>query len=82
MCSSSKWSEVEPEYRSKTCCHMLCVMCRVSHVTCHVSHVTIINFYGQSGEAIRQRVCYQWGLPSLVFNVLLLPVPKVKSIID
>ena len=26
-------------------------------------------FFGQSGEASWWRVCYQWGLPSLVYNV-------------
>ena len=36
----------------------------VSPVTYHVSHV----FFWQSGEAYRWRVCYQRGLPRLVFN--------------
>ena len=54
------------------------VMCHVSHVTCHVSCVTCHNFFylffyffifGQSGEAYRWRVCYQRGLPRLVFIV-------------
>ena len=44
------------------------VTCHVSHVTCHMSHVTIfVLFFGQSGEADRGRVCYQRGLPRLVF---------------
>ena len=38
------------------------VTCHVSRVMCHVSHVM-----WQSGEAYRWRVCYQWGLPRLVF---------------
>ena len=60
-------------------CHVSCVMCHVSHVTCHVSPVTchIFNpttkFYttkkvGQSGGASRWRVCYQRGLPRLVYE--------------
>ena len=56
-------------------CHVSCVTCHMSHVTCHVSqvtcpvsHVIIFIFFGQSGEAYRWRVCYQWGLPRLVFR--------------
>ena len=44
------------------------VMCHVSRVTCHVSHVIFL-FYGQRGEAYRWRVCYQRGLPRLVYLV-------------
>ena len=43
----------------------------VSHVTCHVSPVTChVSFkkIGQSGGASRWRVCYQRGLPRLVFK--------------
>ena len=60
--------------------HMSCitchVKCHVSRVTCHVSRVTCHNFFnffyflfflGQSGEAYRCRVCYQQGLPPLVY---------------
>ena len=49
-------------------------MCHVLRVTCHVSHVTIfflfiiIFFFGQFGEAYRWRVCYQRGLPRLVYK--------------
>ena len=44
------------------------VMCHVSRVTCNVSHVTFFSsFFLQSGEAYRLRVCYQRGLPRLVF---------------
>ena len=47
-------------------------MCHVSHVTCHMSHVTCHFFsffsFGQSSEAYR--VCYQRGLPRLVFIAL------------
>ena len=42
------------------------VTCHVSYVTCHMSHVRF--FSGQIGEASQGRVCYQRGLPRLVFN--------------
>ena len=42
-------------------CHMSCVMCHMSHVT------FFYLFFLQSGEGYRRRVCYQWGLPCLVF---------------
>ena len=51
-------------------------MCHVSPVTCHMSNK--VSFYikkktseniGQRGGASRWRVCYQWGLPRLVFKV-------------
>ena len=41
--------------------------CHVSCVTCHISHVI---FLLQIGAASRWRVCYQQGLPRLVFLVL------------
>ena len=47
------------------------VLCHVSCVTCHMSHVTcnfFFFFFWQSGEAYRWRVCYQRGLPRLVFS--------------
>ena len=50
---------------SRFMCHMSGVTCQVSHVRCH--HF----FFKQSGGTSRWRVCYQWGLPSLV--KLLLP---------
>ena len=53
-------------------CHLSRVTCHVSHVTCHMSHVKkniYIYFFlnGKSGEASRSRVCYQRGLPRLVW---------------
>ena len=43
---------------------MWCVSC----VTCHVSHVNFFNIiFLLSGEPSRWRVCYQRGLPRLVF---------------
>ena len=43
-------------------CHMSYVTCHMSHVMCHMS----IFF----GEAYRLRVCYQRGLPRLVYMIL------------
>ena len=43
------------------------VTCHVSRVTCHMS---LFSFsFGQSGEAYWWRVCYQRGLPRLVFII-------------
>ena len=39
-------------------------MCHVAHVTCHVSHVIFF-----IGGASRWRVCYQQGLPRLVYSI-------------
>ena len=48
--------------------NMSCVRCQVSGVMCHMSHDTFFSFFfGQSGKAYRWRVCYQQGLPRLVF---------------
>ena len=41
----------------------------VSCVTCHIPHVKYI-FFLQSGGAIQWMVCYQRGLPRLVFLLL------------
>ena len=50
-------------------CHVSHVTYHMSHVACHVSHVkcNFFSFFFQSGEACLWRVCYQWGLPRLVF---------------
>jgi hypothetical protein len=44
----------------------------VSRDLCHKAHVTIYLFiylfFGKSGVAYRWRVCYQRGLPRLVFG--------------
>ena len=56
-------------------CHISHVMFHVSHVTCHVSRVTYhmshvkchIFLFLQSGWACWWRVCYQRGVPRLVF---------------
>ena len=41
--------------------------CHVSRVKCHVSFLFYF-FFGQSGEAFWWRVCYQRGLPLLVYK--------------
>ena len=65
-------------HMSHVTCHMSCVTSHMSRVTCHLSHVIfffyiLIFFYvkknGQSGGASRWRVCYQRGLPHLVYIV-------------
>ena len=50
-------------------CHVSHVTCHISRVMCHVSHVTFFFFLfsGQFSEAYRWRVCYQRGLPRLVY---------------
>ena len=60
-----------PHHVSCVTCHMSHVTCHMSHVTCPVSHVNLffIFFLGQSGAAYRWRVCYQRGLPRLVYNL-------------
>ena len=61
-------------------CHMSCVTCYMSHVTCHMSCVEYIYiyFFGHSGEASQRRVCYQQGLPRLVFKLKhLLEIRKI-----
>ena len=60
-------------------CHVSRVTCHVSPVTCHLSKnyffdiLIYIFFYvkkmGQSGGAGRWRVCYQRGLPRLVYLI-------------
>ena len=50
----------------------------MSHVTFHVSHVTCHNFFLQSGEISRLRVCYQRGLLRLV--LVMTTSPHLASI--
>ena len=52
-------------------CHMSHVACHMSHVTCHMSHVRKKKKNGQCGGAYWTRVCYQRGLPRLVFGAFL-----------
>ena len=67
--------------RMFTSLHLSHVKCHVSHVKCHRSQVTcqmlqfiyiyiyfvVVVFFWQSGKASQWRVCYQRGLPRLVF---------------
>ena len=47
-----------------------CVRCHMSHVRCQVSVARFFfSFFLQSGFASCWRVCYQWGLPRLVFCI-------------
>ena len=50
-------------------CHMSRVKCHMSHLTCHNFLFLFLFFFGQSGEAYRWRVCYQRGVPCLVFCI-------------
>ena len=70
------WENVHPPQHvtchvSRVTCHVSRVTCHMSRVTCHVSHVTFFFiyffFFWKSGEDYRWRVCYQRGLPRLVF---------------
>ena len=60
-----------PHHVSHVTCHMSRVMCHVSGVRCQVSgvmcHFFLLLFFRQSVEASRWRVCYQRGLPRLVY---------------
>ena len=50
--------------------HTSHVRCQVSRVTCHVSRVTCqVSPFFLSGGVSLLRVCYQWGLPRLVFII-------------
>ena len=53
---------------SHVTCHVSRVTCHMSHVTCYMSH-DIFNFFifWQNGGASQWSVCYQRGLPRLVF---------------
>ena len=67
-----------PQNMSYVTCHMSHVTCHMSRVTCHLSPVGIfflifrnfffVIFFGISGGASWWRVCYQRGLPRLVYS--------------
>ena len=60
------------------------VTCHVSHVTCNVSHVTCkkkINTNNKNCGASWRRVCFQRGLPRLVFTDLGLVIKKSENIL-
>ena len=58
---------IDPHNMSHVACHVSPVTCHMSRVTCHVSHATFFLLL-QSCEAYWWRVCYQRGLPRLVFS--------------
>ena len=59
---------------SRVTCYMSCVMCHMSCVTGHMSTKKFEKvqkgFFGQSDGASGWRVCYQRGLPRVVFFIL------------
>ena len=64
-----------PLNMSHVMCQVSCVTCHVSCFTCHMSCVTCHIFCSwQSGEAYPWRVCYQRGLPRLVFRKILMSI--------
>ena len=63
-------------------CQVSRVMCQVAHVRCHMSHLFFYFFiFFQSGGAIRWRVCYQWGLPRLVYQYFSKP-SRCQQVMD
>ena len=55
-------------HMSHVTCHISRVTCQVSDGSCQVSGVRCpVSFFWQLGGASRLRVCYQRGLPRLVF---------------
>ena len=56
---------------SRVTCQMSHVTCHMSCVTCQMSHVKVLCFFLQIGEAYWWTVCYQRGLPLLVYNDIL-----------
>ena len=61
-------------------CHISLVTCHVSHLRCHMSHIFSSFFLLESGGVSWWRVCYQWGLPRLVFRLFLIKnslIPKI-----
>ena len=64
---------------SPVMCHLSGVTCHVSPVVCHLSHdffFVLNKKNGQSGEASQWMVCYQRGLPRLVFHVKIIDLKK------
>ena len=59
---------------SHVMCHMSYGMCQVAKVMCHnfFSYFNFLFIFLQSGGASRWRVCYQRGLPRLVFLIIML----------
>ena len=51
-------------YGSGVICHVSCVTCHMSRFRCHMS-----DFFLQNGGDSRWKVCYQRGLPCVVFYI-------------
>ena len=49
-------------------CHASCVMCHMSRVTLKNIYEYEYFFFLHTGGVSWWRVCYQWGLPRLVFG--------------
>ena len=65
------WEKVHSHHVLHVTCHMSGVRCQESGVRCQVYiyvYIYIFFFVGQSIEASRGRICYQRGLPCLVFS--------------
>ena len=65
---------------SRVMSQMSSVTYQLSHVTCHI--FLLIFFFFNIGEASRWRVCYQQGLPRLVFLNSLLSLVMATSTIS
>ena len=72
---------------SRITCHVSCVTCHMSHIKKqdkifgikNINNKKIYFIFGQSGQsggAIRWRVCYQRGLLRLVLNIFFSIFPK------
>ena len=67
------------ECSPQTTYHMSHVTCHVSRVTCYVSYDI---FFLQNVGAIRCRVCYQRGLPRLVYtksNIYIMMIMRLNK---
>ena len=61
-------------------CHISLVTCHVSHLRCHMSHIFSSSFSFRKWWSSWWRVCYQWGLPHIVFRIFLIKnmlIPKI-----
>ena len=71
-------------HMSHVTCHLSPVTCHLSPVTCHMPHVNLkkryiyIHIYGHNSGASRWSICYQGGLPCLVF-IRSQPFPSLTS---
>ena len=65
------WENIH--HMSYVTCHMSHVTRHMSHVLCHVSLLLLFIFVGKSCGASWWRVCYQRGLPHLIFFYSLTP---------